>query len=315
MASRARPLPLSLIVPWGPPLRSNVETPLAPLNLKPIGVEVHPAPACRGRARDRAGGSFDPRQRDAPDAEPGRGAGARCPEVRRRDGAFPPCPARAVARVGARILEHDPRAAVLRRVGALLREETSPTHPKAGAHTEQGSHVVVLPVVTHAPAPSHSSTVQRSASLLHALPLGAAVPGWQKPPLQTSSTVHSLPSSHSAVLSGWVQVPAPSHRSAVQPLPSVAHALPLGSKWQVPERRSASLTVPASQSSPASIRPLPQRLPVNGPLTTMGVTPKRHPMVPEIGRRPAWRCQRWPPIPGCKLPQIPRWPRTRRSSG
>jgi hypothetical protein len=77
------------------------------------------------------------------------------------------------------------------------------------------------------------------------------------PPEQTSPFVHGLPSSHDAVFATCVHAPAPLQTSFVHGFPSLAHALPLASKWHVDEQQSPSTVLPSSQSSPGSRMPFP----------------------------------------------------------
>jgi len=77
------------------------------------------------------------------------------------------------------------------------------------------------------------------------------------PALQASFTVQKSPSSHGAVLFGCVHAPAPLQTSFVHRLPSLAHAEPDASNWQVEPQQSPFAVLPSSHCSPGSTTPLP----------------------------------------------------------
>jgi hypothetical protein len=73
---------------------------------------------------------------------------------------------------------------------------------------------VSLHVVLHSAPPAHGSPACRL----------------QLPPLQVSLPLQKTPSSHGAVLFGWVHAPAPSQTSSVQGLVSALQAVPAEAK-------------------------------------------------------------------------------------
>jgi hypothetical protein len=70
----------------------------------------------------------------------------------------------------------------------------------------------------------------RQASFFSSQPALHGSPEWtlHEPPLQVSLPLQNSVSSQGAVLLGWVQPPAPSQTSSVQPLLSELHGLPRG---------------------------------------------------------------------------------------
>jgi hypothetical protein len=143
----------------------------------------------------------------------------------------------------------------------------------------------VLLAWAQVPAPLQASSVQTLPSLLqgvaaavkqlsavslqafwHSAPPAQGSPVWlQVPPPQVSAPLQYRPSSQDPVLLVWAQVPAPSQRSFVQTLLSLAQAV----APELKQLSAASLhellhSAPPAQGSPAWLQvPLPQ---VSAPL-------------------------------------------------
>jgi hypothetical protein len=92
---------------------------------------------------------------------------------------------------------------------------TPPLHASAIVHAFPSLHAAVLFVWTHPVAGLQESSVQPLLSLQ-----SSAGPPAQAPPLQVSTVVHALPSSHGATLSVCRQPVPGMHESSVQGLPS-----------------------------------------------------------------------------------------------
>ena len=135
-----------------------------------------------------------------------------------------------------------------------------------------------VPPATHVPAPLQASVGVQASPSLHAVPLGRKAPV-QEPALHVSPVVQERPSSHAAVLFGWVQMPDALHTSLVHWFPSEMQAAPVAASWQVGLQQSPAVQLPSSQVSPASMMPLPHRLPVTLPAS--GMMPSAHERKPE----------------------------------
>ena len=157
--------------------------------------------------------------------------------------------------------------------------QVPPLHVSAPLQKTPSSHGAVLLECAQLPEPLHWSLVQPLPSSVQAVPPGAkqssaassqvdahslppaqGSPTWapQLPAEQVSAPLQKTPSSQGAVLLAWTQVPAPSHWSSVQALPSSVQAVSAASRVQADEQQSPSAVLPSSHCSLPSVTESPQ---------------------------------------------------------